>query len=126
MLLRRCSSERNTRLIAEVAEMVSCIVEAVGLGSKRWPKCVNALCAFIWIISYPFHSNRDCPLCDVNSLDSHLYSLTLSALIHMPLMVRQIFLIDYEHPLSQTSRQEDVSTPHLTLTLSSHITVQKL
>ena len=37
-----------------------------------------ALRAFVRIISYPSHSNRACPICDVNSLNSSLLAHTLS------------------------------------------------
>ena len=55
------------------------LVEAVGPGSKWWSQmCFNTLHAFVWIISYLSHSNRACPICDVNSLDSSLLAHTLS------------------------------------------------
>ena len=77
-LLEKCSKNQDTRLIADIARMVS--------WSKLWdlalndgPKCVNALRAFVRIISYPLHSNRACPICDVNGLDSSLLAHILSS-----------------------------------------------
>ena len=53
--------------------------------SKLWdlalndgPKCVNALHAFVRIISYPSHSSKACPVCDIDSLDSSLLAHILS------------------------------------------------
>ena len=78
LLLEKCSKNQDTRLIADIARMVS--------WSKLWdlalndgPKCVNALRAFVRIISYPSHSNRACPICDINGLDSSLLAHILSS-----------------------------------------------
>ena len=78
LLLEKCRKNEDTRLIGDITRMVS--------WSKLWdlalndgPKCVNALRAFVRIISYPSHSNRACPLCDVNSLDSSLLAHILSS-----------------------------------------------
>jgi len=53
--------------------------------SKLWdvalndgPKCVNALRAFVRIISYPSLSNKACLVCDIDSLDSSLLAHILS------------------------------------------------
>ena len=77
LLLEKCSKKEGTRLIADIVRMVS--------WSKLWdwvlndgPKCVNVLCAFVRIISYPSHSNRACPVCDIDSLDSSLLAHILS------------------------------------------------
>ena len=78
LLLEKCSKNQDTRLIADIARIVS--------WSKLWdlalndgPKCVNALRAFVHIISYLSHSNRACPICDVNGLDSSLLAHVLSS-----------------------------------------------
>ena len=78
LLLEKCSKNQDTRLIADIARIVS--------WSKLWdlalndgPKCVNALRAFVHIISYLSHSNRACPICDVNGLDSSLLAHILSS-----------------------------------------------
>ena len=78
LLLDKCSSNEDTRLIAVMGRMVS--------WSKLWdlalnggPKCVDALRAFVRIISYPSHSTSVCPLCDVNSLDSSLLAHIFSS-----------------------------------------------
>ena len=78
LLLEKCSKNQDTRLIADIARIVS--------WSKLWdlalndgPKCVNALHSFVRIISHPSHSNRACPICDVNSLDSSLLAHILSS-----------------------------------------------
>ena len=73
-MLEKCSKNEDTRLIADIARMVSWL-KLWDLALNDGPKCVNALCAFV---RYPSHSNRACPTCYVNSLDCSLLAHTLS------------------------------------------------
>ena len=75
-MLEKCSKNEDTRLIHDIARMVS--------RSKLWdlalndvPNVFNVLHAIVRIILYPSHSNRACLVCDVSSLDSSLLAHTL-------------------------------------------------
>ena len=78
LLLEKCSSKKDTRLIADIARMVSW-PKLWDLALDGGPKYVNALKAFVRIIAYPSHSSRACPICDIDSLESSLLAHTLSA-----------------------------------------------
>ena len=77
LLLEKCSKREDTKLIADIARMVSWL-KLWDLALNDGPKCVNALRAFVRIISYPSHSNKACPVCDIDSLDSSLLAHILS------------------------------------------------
>ena len=71
MLLEKCAANDNTKLISEIAQVIS--------WSKLWdqaldkgPRCVNRLKALVRIITYPSHATRVCPKCDVNELEVSL------------------------------------------------------
>ena len=77
MLLDKCSSNDDTRLIVGIVKMVSWskLWDLALNGGRKW---VSAMRAFIRIISYPSCSNSACPICDANSLDSSLLTHILN------------------------------------------------
>ena len=68
----------DTKLIADIARMVSW-PKLWDLALDDGPRYVNALRAFVRIITYPSRSIRACPICNVESLDSSLLAHTLDA-----------------------------------------------
>ena len=71
LLLEKCAMNADTRLISEIAKVVS--------WSKLWdcaldrgPRCISGLKSLVRIISYPSHATRLCPKCDANSLETSL------------------------------------------------------
>ena len=76
LLLGKCSQKEDTKIMADIARLVSWS-KLWDLAHNEGPKCVNALRAFVRIVSYPSYSSRACLACDVDSLDYSLLSHTL-------------------------------------------------
>ena len=82
MLLEKCAANDDTKLISEIAQVIS--------WSKLWdqalekgPRCVNGLKALVRIITYPSHATRVCPKCDVNELEVSLLAHILLLYLHI-------------------------------------------
>ncbi len=67
----KCSKREDIRMIADVSKLVPWSV-LWDLALNNGPNVVKALRAFIRITVYPSHSNRLCPICDVQNLDGRL------------------------------------------------------